>query len=587
MNRPIRRAVRSLAGLTTGLALLGAPQPLTAEAPSARVVLVLDASGSMWGQIEGRPKIVIAREVVRDLLADWDPGVHLGLTAYGHRREGDCADIETLIRPGAVDPAAVVATVEAINPKGKTPLSDAVIHAARELRYQEEKATVILVSDGIETCDRDPCKVAAELEAAGADFTAYVIGFDVTEESALAQLRCLAENTGGTFTAAGDAGSLRDALQRAVEWSRISLRAPEIVFSGSAFEVEWTGPDAPGDRIALVPAGSPEGLPPTSAATAGGSPARLVAPTTTGPHEVRYVSGGATLLALEIIVRGAEASLQAPAEVAAGAELEVGWTGPDAAGDRIVLVPAGEAEERYLTGPFSAATSAGSPARLRVSSEPGDYELRYLATRGARVLARRPLTVTAVEVSLAAPAEVEAGTEFEVAWTGPDRQGDRLLLATAVAAEGTYSTKRDFTQPATAGSPLRLTAYSDPGDYEVRYMAGFDGRTLAARALTIVPSRATLEAPARVAAGEEFEVRWSGPASEGDRIVLIEAAAPDGSFYTRRDYAQPTSAGSPARLRALPDPGAYEVRYLAEGDGKTLARAPLEIVAGKESGDHP
>ena len=133
------------------LALLTTASAATAqqtENPSARVVLVLDASGSMWGQIRGRAKIEIAREVIHELLDDWDPSVHLGLTAYGHRRKGDCADIESLLPPDSVDPARVRAAVDRLNPKGKTPLSDAVVQAARELRYTEEKAK----ADNIKAC---------------------------------------------------------------------------------------------------------------------------------------------------------------------------------------------------------------------------------------------------------------------------------------------------------------------------------------------------------------------------------------------------------------------------------------------------
>ena len=53
------------------------------------------------------------------------------------------------------------------------------MQAAESLRHVEQKATVILVSDGEETCNLDPCQVGRELEAAGVDFTAHVIGFDV------------------------------------------------------------------------------------------------------------------------------------------------------------------------------------------------------------------------------------------------------------------------------------------------------------------------------------------------------------------------------------------------------------------------
>ena len=58
-------------------------------------------------------------------------------------------------------------------------MTDAVVAAADSLRYTENAATVILVSDGIETCNPDPCAAAQILAETGVDFTAHVIGFDV------------------------------------------------------------------------------------------------------------------------------------------------------------------------------------------------------------------------------------------------------------------------------------------------------------------------------------------------------------------------------------------------------------------------
>ena len=200
--------------LTLLLAILCAPLPAQAE---KQVVLVLDASGSMWGQIDGKAKITIAREVVDGILQEWNSDNSIGLVTYGHRRKGDCGDIETLIPVGRLDRAAFNKVIGGLNPKGKTPMTAAVELAAEKLRYTENAATVILVSDGEETCDADPCTVAAELEKAGIDFTAHVIGFDVTEQTGLRQLQCIAGNTGGEFLAAKDAPSLKEALKTAVK----------------------------------------------------------------------------------------------------------------------------------------------------------------------------------------------------------------------------------------------------------------------------------------------------------------------------------------------------------------------------------
>ncbi|MEM8951922.1 MAG: vWA domain-containing protein, partial [Pseudomonadota bacterium] len=187
-----------------------------ASASPERAILVLDASGSMWGQIEGTHKITIARDVIGGLLENWDPNVHLGVTAYGHREKGNCADIEALTPVGKVDRPSIMASVETLNPKGKTPLTDAVRQAAEQLRHTEERATVILVSDGKETCDADPCAAAAELEASGVDFTVHVVGFDLDAEEK-AQLQCIADGTGGQFLNAANAAELHEAMATTVE----------------------------------------------------------------------------------------------------------------------------------------------------------------------------------------------------------------------------------------------------------------------------------------------------------------------------------------------------------------------------------
>ncbi len=206
--------------LTTGSVLFGqTPEP-------AKAILILDASGSMWGKVEERAKIEIAREAVRDILSQWDPSLHLGLMVYGHRSKGDCKDIELLIPPGPVDKEAFYKAVDGLTPKGKTPLTDAVLQAAQALRSSEEKATVILVSDGLETCGKDPCAAARQLEKEGFDFTAHVIGFDLKAEEQKS-IRCLADTTGGLFVAADDAASLKSALESVVKKTVEPTPTPE------------------------------------------------------------------------------------------------------------------------------------------------------------------------------------------------------------------------------------------------------------------------------------------------------------------------------------------------------------------------
>jgi len=206
--------VRKIAGAIAFLALISLAA--TANAQNRDVMLVLDASNSMWGQIDGQNKIVIARDVVRDVLGQAPSDMRLGVLAYGHRREGDCGDIETVIPVGEIDADRYMGVIDSIKPRGKTPLTEAVRQAAEQLRYADVPATVILVSDGIETCNADPCALADALAAGGVDFKVHVVGFDVTAEEA-ASFSCLAEKTGGRMFQARDAGELTTALDTAVQ----------------------------------------------------------------------------------------------------------------------------------------------------------------------------------------------------------------------------------------------------------------------------------------------------------------------------------------------------------------------------------
>ena len=200
------------------------PQLALAE---GRSIIVLDASGSMWGQIGGQTKLEIAQASLTEVLKSIPAETELGLIAYGHREKGSCGDIELIVPPAAGTAAAIADAAKNLQFLGKTPLTDAVRMAAAELRSTEEKATVILITDGIETCNADPCALGLELEASGVDFTAHVVGFGLTEAEGN-QVSCLATNTGGLYITAADMAGLTDALQTTV-LAAVPLEAPAPV----------------------------------------------------------------------------------------------------------------------------------------------------------------------------------------------------------------------------------------------------------------------------------------------------------------------------------------------------------------------
>ncbi|MEM9573045.1 MAG: vWA domain-containing protein [Pseudomonadota bacterium] len=540
------------------------------------VILVLDGSGSMWGQIEGEPKISIARDVVGQVMDDLPEDQRLGLVAYGHNREADCTDIEEVVAVGT-DRDAVRSAVEAINPKGKTPLSAAVQFAAEKLSYTESKATVILVSDGRETCDLDPCAVGNALEQAGIDFTAHVIGFDVVEQADQEQLQCLAENTGGTYLNASSAEELSEALeetvvevpsQEPVRDTRLVLRATDLA-QGPEIEtgLSWRVVQAGGGEevFAISEAGVSEvEIEPGVYDVFVDWPERGLSGSAEGIQIATAIEKTVTV-ALE---QSFEATLRTEPEGAApvSSDLIVHWTGPERQSDWVGITELNGSPSSYKT--YENVERGGNPLTVRMPAEPGIYELRYVLGRPARVLASLEIEATAVDASIEAPDEVPAGALFNVTWTGPGYNDDWITVVLPDAAPRAYM---DYAYTR-EGDVLELRAPLEAGEYELRYVqAGQE--VIGVRTLTVTSVDAAMDAPDTVEVGTYHDIGWTGPGDDNDWLTITRPDAPD-NRYT--DYAY-TREGDVLTLRMPLEPGEWELRYVQDGK-KVLAAQPIEVV---------
>ena len=191
------------------------PAAAPAEYPGT-IILILDASGSMWGQIDGTAKIEIAKDVLTDLVQKLPQDSAVGLVAYGHRKKGDCDDVEEIIALRQLDRKALISAIKQLVPKGKTPISRSLRLTAERIKNLEEPTTIILVSDGKETCDPDPCRLVKTLKESGIRFIMHVIGFDVTEEEK-EELECMAHEGGGAYYTAGNSSEFSAAAAEVVK----------------------------------------------------------------------------------------------------------------------------------------------------------------------------------------------------------------------------------------------------------------------------------------------------------------------------------------------------------------------------------
>ncbi len=192
------------------------PRLVQKTGKKANTLFILDASGSMWGQINGKPKITIAKEVMAKLVPELPDNSRIGLIAYGHRRKGDCNDVETLVKLGMGNQQAVLSAVRGLNARGKTPLARSVSQAFKMLQITKQPATIILVSDGIESCNADPCKTVKAAKKYGVKFILHTVGFGLSKKES-AQLQCMAKAGGGEYFQANNAEELLKSARKAIQ----------------------------------------------------------------------------------------------------------------------------------------------------------------------------------------------------------------------------------------------------------------------------------------------------------------------------------------------------------------------------------
>jgi hypothetical protein len=192
------------------------------EDRQVNVALILDGSGSMNADLPGsaKTKLVVAKEVLTAVIPQVPQDVHGALWIYGHRlpdepKDESCRDIERVFALGAMDAPAYIAAVNSVSAKGYTPISDSIEQAALDLPTGDINS-IVLVSDGEETCAGDPCAVAEALKASAAAVTIHVVGYAV-DAATRDQLQCITRVTGGTYQDADDAAGLLRGIEEAME----------------------------------------------------------------------------------------------------------------------------------------------------------------------------------------------------------------------------------------------------------------------------------------------------------------------------------------------------------------------------------
>ncbi len=205
------------------------------------ILIVLDASASMEDKLYGETKIHIAKRVLEDVLTKANTNINLGLRIYGASKPTgnqslDCSDSKLVVLPGTNNRRTIISETNKILPRGFTPITYSLSEAVQDISPYNGEKSIILISDGLETCGGDPCQLSKSFINAGIDLKVDVVGFGVKDDwLAQEQLMCIALSTNGKYYSANSPEQLTQGLSTSINES---VTGRIITMIGKPIEVQ-------------------------------------------------------------------------------------------------------------------------------------------------------------------------------------------------------------------------------------------------------------------------------------------------------------------------------------------------------------
>jgi hypothetical protein len=225
------------------------------------IALVLDASGSMKARLpDGATRIEAAKAAVAEMIINLPAETRLALRAYGHQsptQKKDCKDTALLVPFDTVanNKSAVLEASRGIQAQGYTPITYVLRLAAEDLaRENAASRVVVLVSDGQETCESDPCAAAKALADADAKLVVHAIGLGVSA-AARFQLQCIANVARGAYFDANNRGELARVLGEASAKAPTPMKTQITISRPQPGRLEVKGATQEGHRVIAAATG--------------------------------------------------------------------------------------------------------------------------------------------------------------------------------------------------------------------------------------------------------------------------------------------------------------------------------------------
>ena len=193
--------------LSTGM---GMAQKKSPEQPT-RILFLFDASQSMYARWETNTKYGVAKKMLSEMVDSLNEmtNLELALRVYGHTKKyppQDCDDTRLEVPFGKNNSFAIKKRLEEISPSGTTPIARSLEACGGDFPKSQARNIIILITDGIEECNGDPCAVSAMLQKKGVVLKPFVIGLGLNKDF-IKQFECI-----GNYFDATDETQFRNAF---------------------------------------------------------------------------------------------------------------------------------------------------------------------------------------------------------------------------------------------------------------------------------------------------------------------------------------------------------------------------------------
>jgi Ca-activated chloride channel family protein len=228
---PIRSAGHALGaflGLVAAIATSVVPATAACVPGDGAALLILDASYSMLQLIGGVTRFTVARQALNASVELFPDGAKIALRLYGSESQAaraDCTDtvLKVPFAPAAGNRALIKLALASSLARGVTPIAYALEQASRDFPEDATSRTIVLITDGGETCGGNDCDIAGRLGRQG--FVINTVGFQA-DARGRRQLQCIAMASGGQYFPVPTVVQLPDKITQALGVCPVAIGPP-------------------------------------------------------------------------------------------------------------------------------------------------------------------------------------------------------------------------------------------------------------------------------------------------------------------------------------------------------------------------